>query len=75
MVRETNSDITVFLEVSNIWSEELQRLNDLLPNSIASQPSGVGVVVSTKLPINNYSIKFLQPKDLLLLQVLLSTNR
>ncbi|NET77282.1 MULTISPECIES: endonuclease/exonuclease/phosphatase family protein [Okeania] len=68
MVRQENPDIAIFLEPTNKWFKNLQRLSDILPNSINSvsqstygtPPYGL-VAVYSKFPLNNYSIEFFAP--------------
>lgn len=64
LVREEKPDVAIFIEVSKIWSKELETLQDILPYSLDTNQFGVtgGVAMYSKLPLENPSVRFFAKK-------------
>ena len=58
VVRQENPDIAFFMEVGEIWMQELAALKNTFPYSFNNQDtSSMGTVIYSKLPLENSSIQ------------------
>ncbi|MBD1931258.1 MULTISPECIES: endonuclease/exonuclease/phosphatase family protein [Cyanophyceae] len=61
LVREEKPDVAVFLEVNNLWSKELEKLQDILPYTFTSKmpEKSLNLQIYSKVPLENTQIKSL----------------
>ena len=64
VVRESEADLVLVMEVNEWWNNELKSLKNSYPNVITrANKEAYGMVLLSKLPINDTSIKYLKHEN------------
>ncbi|MEL7330848.1 MAG: endonuclease/exonuclease/phosphatase family protein [Cyanobacteria bacterium J06560_2] len=63
LVRSQSPDIAVFIDINEIWQQQLDTLGDLLPYSYGQSGSHLGLLVYSKRPLANVNIELFGTED------------